>query len=193
MAATGLLNPSHVIYALSTDGSTYRYVGFTGKKIRQRLSMHRWEAKHGNSAPLYDWFREEGPDNVTATVLEKMPTDTPRELLGEREARWIAVLREEGYALINQAAGGLGVPGVRPTVAQLEARAERGRRQDLSHLHNAEMQARATAARTGQKRGSYNWSPSGAANSAEGRAKASHNRWHVARGLVKEGCTHCAI
>lgn len=152
--------------------------------------MHRWEAKHGNPAPLYDWFREEGLDDVTATVLEKLPTDASREQLGEREKLWVARLCEEGYDLLNVTAGGLGMPGHRWTDEQRQAISERVKQQDIGHLWKPESIAKATAARTGVKRGPYRWAD--VSKQAASGAKAAHNRWHVGRGIRKDDCTYCS-
>lgn len=194
MAATGLLNPSHAVYALSTDGENHRYIGYTTKKIRQRLSMHRWEAKHDNPAKLYDWMREVGPDNVIVTVLEKLPTDsTLGQLGGEREAHWIARLRGEGYDLINKTTGGPGMPGVKPTAEQLAARSERARLQIQAHNHlqTPENREKRRAAHVGIKHKKHEFKDIQA--QVVSGARGAHNRWHVARGIINNDCTHCVL
>ena len=154
--------------------------------------MHRWEARHGHVRPLYDWMREVGPADVVVTVLEKCPYDSSAEALGQREAYWIARLREEGHSLLNIASGGLGQPGVKWTDDRKAQMSEivRQQMQVRNHLQEPEVRAKATAARTGRKRGPYAWTD--VAKQAESGALAAHNRWHVARGITKPECAHCS-
>jgi hypothetical protein len=188
MAPPKALDATHAVYALSTDGHNYRYVGFTGSYgIRKRMAMHRWEARHGNDKPLYVWMREEGPINVIATVLEKMPTDSTVKQLGEREAYWIYRLRGESYDLVNQASGGLGAPGLTLSAERRAALAEKARRE--THLHTPENRAKRAAAHVGIKHKPHVFRDIQTQVVSGGRA--AHNRWHVARGITKESCMFC--
>lgn len=205
MARPKLPDPQYVIYALSIDGETHRYVGFTAARgLRQRMASHRHEARAGRRRQPYPWMREAGTDRVVATVLEKLPLGTSPEVLGEREVHWIAELRRRGYDLLNVTDGGPGSRGYKrsPDVQQRITDAHRGR------TYSAEVRERMAASKRGRKlsaehraklsevqmgrpRGAYNWTPNGLAEQAKSGAKAAHNRWHVARGVLKEGCVHC--
>lgn len=174
MAASKQLDAQFVIYGLSLDGKTHRYVGYTGQKgLRMRLTAHRHRARRGDSEPLYEWMRDGGLDDVVATVLEKLPHESTRQEMGEREMHWIARLRQEGFDLLNLTLGGdgtQGFPGPRWP-------------RDETLPTNAEL-------RTGKRRGPYKWADM--AKQQDSGARAAHNRWHVARDKTSPTCALCA-
>jgi group I intron endonuclease len=92
-----------VIYALSADGQTYRYVGLTVQP-RVRLNAHRHAARHGQQYPVYNWMRKHGPENVRMRVLCYASVDD----LPAAEQWWITELRSLGYDLLNLTDGGEG-------------------------------------------------------------------------------------
>ena len=94
---------TRLVYALSLDGTTYRYVGMTKQPLENRLAGHRSTARNGADWPVCRWFRKHGLDSVQATVLEECESV---HVAGERECYWISRLRREGYSLLNVAVGG---------------------------------------------------------------------------------------
>lgn len=155
------------IYALSLDGVDHRYIGATTQKIHRRLTGHKQNALQPyrrGTAPVYDWMREVGPNNVIATLIDRVPDSD----IHEAERRWISNLRAQGFDLLNETDGGPGRPGPHPP-------------EDV---------ARVAAGHIGKKRGPYNWAD--VSKQVASGAKAAHNRWHVGRGIVKDDCTFCS-
>lgn len=94
------------VYALSLDGQAFRYVGCTIRGVDTRLRRHRWNARNRpDAAPVYRWMVKHGIENVVATVLDECTKDD----LGELEQTWIALLRADGFDLLNCNAGGVGI------------------------------------------------------------------------------------
>jgi hypothetical protein len=99
-----------LIYALSLDGSTFRYVGLTRHTVEERLRVHRKRASTTAppTMPVHKWMRKHEPKSVQVTVL----CYTTLEDLGNAERWWIAELRDLGYDLLNCTDGGdIGAPG----------------------------------------------------------------------------------
>jgi hypothetical protein len=80
------------VYGLRA-GSFYGYVGSTRVNSKTRLWEHRARARKGHTAPVYDWMREVGIDNVEIVELDDDPTT---------ETKWIDNLLSEGHPLRNQ-------------------------------------------------------------------------------------------
>ncbi|HBD4848196.1 TPA: GIY-YIG nuclease family protein [Shigella flexneri] len=91
-------HPTPVIYALHSGDLQHRYVG-TSKNHTRRLYEHRSRARHGHSAPVYQWMRDVGIHNIHMVILEPSPT---REEANRIEAKWIAQLLQLGYNLLNE-------------------------------------------------------------------------------------------
>jgi hypothetical protein len=91
------------------------------------------------------------------------------EQMHDAERQWIKRFRDEGYALVNEADGGPGRPG----------------------QHPADDVSRAAAARTGIKHKPHVFKDIQTQVVSGGRG--AHNRWHVARGIVSNDCTHCVL
>lgn len=142
------MSEANVVYGLSLDGKTFRYVGLTRFGAEQRLSKHRYNARKGLSFPVYNWMRKHGPENVQVTVLEVCDEST----LSAAECRWIEDLKNQGYNLLNVTSGGeLGYsrPG-RPLTDTHKAKVSAGVRRFLAesggrtvdHLHTPETRAK---------------------------------------------------
>lgn len=126
-----MTTPLSVIYGLSLDGVTHRYVGYTTRGTRWRLQRHLEDSRRlrGGNRALYRWVRRHGEDEVQATVLEAV---TDVEQLAEREVWWIAELRlyaGDRHGGLNLTRGGDGTFGYRHTPEARAAitAAQRGR------------------------------------------------------------------
>jgi group I intron endonuclease len=100
-----------IIYGLSLDGHTFRYVGMTKRTLEARMRGHRDAARYGSQNPVYHWIRKYGFENVIATVLSYAEIDD----LKSAERWWIAELRNLGYSLLNLTDGGEGNLGWVPS------------------------------------------------------------------------------
>ena len=103
------------IYALSLDGTTYRYVGLTSSTWKVRWASHVHGARRQGGrrkTAVLCWIASHGPDAVRVTILELCES---KEELPAAEQRWIKKLRDEGYALLNHTDGGEGAWGYCPT------------------------------------------------------------------------------
>lgn len=111
--------PLCVIYALSVDGVSYRYVGMTQIGAEARLRIHR-KTGRAPRLPSAQWIKkyQDLGETIRTTVLEEC---TP-ENIGAREAAWIDRLRGDGYDLLNVTEGGRG--GLPGHVHSEEARAK---------------------------------------------------------------------
>lgn len=120
------------------------YCGKTVLPLSTRLTQHKYEAAHGNRK-VHAKVRECG-DHVRIHLMETVP---PGEDWGEREKRWIYLLRQTQFETYNSANGGAGVPG-RITSDETKAR--------LSALfkgkftHTVETRAKLSAIGMGRKR-----------------------------------------
>lgn len=99
-----------MVYALSLDGVTHRYVGFTTLGALVRLEAHYNNAVRGRVGAVYDWIRKYialGVPIQTVAIEE-----CEKSQLSEREQFWIKELRthvSEGG--LNLTTGGSGVVG----------------------------------------------------------------------------------
>lgn len=151
------------IYALSTDGVDYRYVGATRDTPGRRLTDHKIKAKRGVVRPVYDWMRSVGPSTIATTLLDRVPDDE----IHEAEALWISRLRAEGHDLLNVQDGGPGRPGYR----------------------SPEEAARTGAAHVGIKHKKHEFKD--ITTQVVSGARGAHSRWHAARGIVNNDCVFC--
>lgn len=87
------------IYALHIGDGLLHYIGSTSKNPLNRMWEHIYRARSGHTAPVYDWMREVGIDNVQVAVLRKEPDAGNRKIT---EAQFIADLLAEGHPLKNQ-------------------------------------------------------------------------------------------
>jgi len=112
------------IYALHAGDHVYRYVGATTKNSQNRLYEHIYRARIGHMAPVYQWMREVGLDNVETVDLVKVHE---LRLLDILEATTIATLIADGYPLTNRLARD-GRPGsMADETKQLVGKPKRGR------------------------------------------------------------------
>jgi hypothetical protein len=95
-----------VIYALLDNLGRYGYVGSTKVNPKTRWWEHRSRAKNNHPAPVYEWMRSVGIDNVKIEVLERIGFDDDAHLI---EVRHIDRLLAEGHPIQNQI-GRDGVP-----------------------------------------------------------------------------------
>jgi hypothetical protein len=112
---------------------------------------------------VHNWMRDVGLPNVTVALLDRVPD----EQIHEAERSWISRLRAEGFDLLNVAEGGLGRPGYR----------------------SPEEVARCAVAHIGVKHKKHEFAD--IQTQVVSGARGAHNRWHVARGLIKESCMFC--
>lgn len=78
------------VYGLRAGGS-FGYVGSTRVNLKTRWWEHRSRAKNGHTAPVYDWMRECGVENVEIVGLEEGDD------LDSLEIKWITRLLSEGH------------------------------------------------------------------------------------------------
>lgn len=88
------------IYGLTYDGRVF-YVGYTSVNALNRWWQHRYRARSGHSAPVYEYMRAVGIDRVGWEVIEQL---TPGSDHKTAEASHIARLIGEGFYLVNQMA-----------------------------------------------------------------------------------------
>lgn len=89
-----------------------RYVGKTIKKLRDRLKIHIWTARHGNKTHRCAWIRKllEQAMEPVITEIEKIESACD---WAERESYWIKKYTDEGARLTNATAGGEGWHGLK--------------------------------------------------------------------------------
>lgn len=100
-----------VVYGLSLDGHSIRYVGITSGKPQVRLYHHKYDARRGLSRPLHHWIRKHGTDNIVMTHLAYVAVEDLKAV----ECWWIAYLRSLNYNLLNLTDGGEGTCGWVPS------------------------------------------------------------------------------
>lgn len=238
--------PMCVVYGLTLDGESYRYVGRTSCGLAKRMREHVYAARTGKDLPVYRWMRKHGAENVRAVIL----AEGVREDLPPLESQWVAKLRDEGHHLLNCSDGGEGLinppayvtaarvaankrrfadPAERARISAILSAATRGKppwnagqphpdatreaiRKSLAgRKPPAAAAARARIAhlgntyglgtkRTPEQRGRMSaasqevWEANPARRVEQSLAgkRAMHTRWHVNRGMTKDGCTFCA-
>jgi hypothetical protein len=84
-----------VVYLLECTLCTRRnrYVGQTGRTLRERMAGHRRDYLTGKRMPIYAHLRKPKHTlaNLTLSVLEVLRSPTPTTLL-QAEAKWMAIL-----------------------------------------------------------------------------------------------------
>lgn len=93
----------NVVYALSLDSKTHRYVGLTARGVDTRLGEHVKAALSNSQLPVHQWMRKHGPLSVKASVLQSVDD---YHVLAEIEVMWIKKLRTDGFSLLNLTHGG---------------------------------------------------------------------------------------
>lgn len=93
------------IYGLTYDGRVF-YVGYTSVNALNRWWQHRHRARSGHFAPVYQYMRAVGIDEVGYTVLAPATNASEAKIL---EAQIIANFINQGVELVNQI-GRDGVP-----------------------------------------------------------------------------------
>lgn len=116
-------NARCVVYGLSLDGVTHRYIGIASGQLRTRWYGHVHASKKTTKRTAVQcWIASHGADAVVVTVLEQCSSI---EELHAAEKRWIRQLRQAGVALLNHTDGGEGTPGWVPTAEQRAAMSAR--------------------------------------------------------------------
>lgn len=92
-------NPA--IYALYVDEGIYCYIGSTSANSTRRFYEHIYRARIGHSAPVYEWMRSVGLENVKIIdLISLVDVANPVELEAKTIANYIAA----GHPLTNQIA-----------------------------------------------------------------------------------------
>ena len=91
------INPA--IYALYVEEGVYCYIGSTSKNSLYRLWEHNYRARNGHAAPVYQWMRSVGIENVKVIDLVSLVNIENPALL---EAKIIAQYIDDGHPLMNQ-------------------------------------------------------------------------------------------
>lgn len=185
------MSHSIVVYALSLDGLNYRYTGATTRGTYYRLLDHRRFAAKGHEAPVYAWMRDVDPENVIATVLEEVDSADD---LGDREVAWNARLRAEGHDLLNRVHEARHRP--QRNVWQPSPEAIENRRRGQMGVPKPRVSAALkgkpwTDERKGRLKEAMKARGLSETEASSYGQLAAHGRWHVKRGIVKSGCTHC--
>lgn len=104
------MNPNmkreRVVYALHDGRGNYGYIGTTGVNTKTRWWEHRSRARGGHPAPVYDWIRSIGVDNVQIETLCNVPDEIEPHLI---EVEFITKFLNDGHPIQNQI-GRDGVP-----------------------------------------------------------------------------------
>lgn len=104
------MNPNmereRVIYALHDGSQKYGYIGTTGVNTKTRWWEHRSRARNGHPAPVYDWIRSIGIDNLQIETLAEVPEGSDPHLI---EVKFIKQFLDDGHPIQNQI-GRDGVP-----------------------------------------------------------------------------------
>lgn len=191
---------SGTIYALHNGDYHYRYVGATLKSVDWRFDRHRNCARSGDPVPLYCWFRRFF-GSIQVEVLEVCYTREETQLA---EKKWIAVLKtHKSFGGYNSTHGGEKSPkGTKLTDEQKAKIGAIHRGRTVSDETKAKVSA-ALKGRTlsDEHRANLSGGQIGRKLTDEHRAKISaakmgkyygmHVRWHINRGIVKEGCIYC--
>lgn len=137
------------IYVLK-DGYTdeIRYVGWTVKKLGQRLSAHMAEAKKKPLSHKSRWINVQVNSGTKPTIHEI--DSGVGSGWAEKERWWIRHYRENGYSLTNICDGGEGTPGKLHSKETREkiGNAHRGK---PGHAHSDESRERMSIAKLGKK------------------------------------------
>lgn len=176
-----------VYFALNrTNGKAY--AGLTNRTASERFAEHCSDAKKGSQTYFHKALRKYGLEAFDViTVWKGSDLNEAKKV----EIRLISGMRLRddcfGYNLTD---GGDGVFGYKPTVEQREKarKAHLGKRPpNLEALHEGN--------RGNQYALGKRWNRSAEANAKLlGNKQAQlggHTRWHVNRGVVKEGCELC--
>lgn len=87
-----------VIYKIVNSVDDMEYFGSTAQKYyKQRWAKHTYDARHGNTAPVFQHMRKVGIDNCRMVLLEKYPCKDEKELT-IREEWW----RAQAKKVLNQ-------------------------------------------------------------------------------------------
>jgi len=89
------------IYALYSEPGVYCYIGSTSKNSQNRLWEHKYRARNNHSAPVYQWMRSVGIENVRVIDLISLNGVSNA---AELEAVTIANYISAGHPLTNQIA-----------------------------------------------------------------------------------------
>lgn len=87
------------VYALHSGDYIFHYVGSTSVNSDNRLYEHISRARAGHRAPVYQWMREVGPENVRVVDIVRERDKEMREAL---EVSAIAQFLAEGFPLTNR-------------------------------------------------------------------------------------------
>lgn len=90
-----------VVYGLHAGDGMFGYIGSTEVNAKTRWWEHRSRARAGHNAPVYEWMRESGVDQIDFEIIERVTTD---EDVLNAEARVIAQYLMDGHPLANQKA-----------------------------------------------------------------------------------------
>ena len=101
----------YYFYTLTADNDpeNIRYVGVTTRTLEQRLSGHRYNAKHDNkrSQPVHKWMWSKMKEGVNISInwLDECEED----MWESREKYWVQYYKDQGFKLLNVSEGGVGV------------------------------------------------------------------------------------
>ena len=88
------------VYGLFHDGRLF-YVGYTTTNIQERMWQHGYRVRSGHSAPVYEYIRAVGLDNISIEIIQKINQfDNGSEI----EAKIIKDSIDAGFDLQNQIA-----------------------------------------------------------------------------------------
>lgn len=195
-----------VVYGLHTGDHIYRYIGKTTRPLKVRFNAHRSDARRGTKRPVYDWIRKHGEDAVQVCAIATFDGDTIH-LIDETEIFHIAQARDIYDAKnLNCTDGG---DGMSNPSEETRAKMSGENHPMFGKNHTPEARARISAAQWGREmsvpvRSKISESMKRLEKTPEHLARISqskigntdgdrgrHTRWHVNRGLIKDGCEFC--
>lgn len=166
------------------------YIGQTRQDIKKRAD---WSGKgYKQSTAFYNAIEKYGFKNFTLETLHTVTCDSADELCERLNNLEIESISEHNTMYPN----GYNIhPGGLAREVSPETR-ERIRQKLLGVKHTPERRLHQSLARLGKepwnKGKKLDWAEERKAQQAAIGYKSLHERWHVKRGIVKDGCTLCA-
>jgi hypothetical protein len=123
------------LYALDDESKIIRYVGYTKRTIKKRLSSHIHQSKERDTHKDR-WIRKNNRNIDVILIEDNINT---YELVLEREIYWIDYYKKIGNDLVNSTAGGDGTKGRSPSMAERERSRKLNLGKKLSEEHKAKI------------------------------------------------------
>lgn len=208
------MEPKNVIYGLAGPDGTIRYIGATSSTVRYRVNNHRSAAKANHPAPVNEWIRNVGLHNFTGELIEEVPEGVSLE---SRRDFWIDSFKRNGKPLFNcseeqhreRTKEALSRPEVREKmkgIARPHTQTEEWRKMIsevnkgrvispehkaiISATHKGKVVSEETRRKIAEKAMGHKRNE-GRTHTPEARAKMSHTKSHLKKGVTDPNCIYC--